>query len=136
MRTRIITLLLLFLVAGVATGQKKIPAPAEVFGFTPGDDRKLASWDQVVDYFKQLDGASDRVVFETLGTTSMGKPFVVATISSPANLARLEEFRKIQDQLADLIEVARLDGEDQVMGANDNVRRVNARPPLQCPLHL
>ena len=101
MRTRIITLLLLFLVTGVATAQKKIPAPAEVLGFAPGEDRKLASWDQVVDYFRQLDGASDRVVFETLGDTTMGKPFVMATISSPANLARLEEFRKIQDQLAD-----------------------------------
>ena len=31
----------------------------------------------------------------------MGKPFVMATISSPANLARLEEFKQIQDQLAD-----------------------------------
>src|SRR5829696_6443236 len=101
MYTRIITLLLLFLVTGVATAQKKIPTPAEILGFTPGDDRKLASWDQVVDYFRQLDTASDRVVFETLGNTTMGKPFVMATVSSPANLARLEEFRKIQDQLAD-----------------------------------
>ena len=101
MQTRIITLLLLFLVTGVATAQKKIPAPAEVLGFVPGEDRKLASWDQIVDYFQKLDAASDRVVFETLGNTTMGKPFVMATISSPANLARLEEFRKIQDQLAD-----------------------------------
>src|SRR6185503_18182005 len=38
---------------------------------------------------------------ETLGNTTMGKPFVMATISSPANLARLEELKKIQDQLAD-----------------------------------
>ena len=101
MPKRIITLLLLFLVTGVATAQKKIPTPAEVLGFTPGDDRKLASWDQVVDYFQKLDAASDRVVFETLGNTTMGKSFVMATISSPANLARLDEFKKIQDQLAD-----------------------------------
>jgi Zinc carboxypeptidase len=101
MRARIITLLLLFLMTGVATAQKKIPTPAEVLGFTPGEDRKLASWDQIVDYFQKLDAASDRVVFETLGNTTMGKPFVMATISSPANLARLEELKKIQDQLAD-----------------------------------
>src|SRR3954452_18443862 len=101
MRPRIITLLLLLLVTGVAVAQQKIPTPAEVLGFTPGEDRKLASWDQVVDYFQKLDAASDRVVFETLGNTTMGKPFVMATISSPANLARLEEFKKIQDQLAD-----------------------------------
>jgi Zinc carboxypeptidase len=101
MLTRITTLLLLFLLTGVATAQKKIPTPAEVLGFASGEDRKLASWDQVVDYFQKLDAASDRVVFETLGNTTMGKPFVMATISSPANLARLEEFKKIQDQLAD-----------------------------------
>jgi Zinc carboxypeptidase len=98
---RIITLLLLLLVTGVAAAQKKIPTPAEVLGFAPGEDRKLASWDQVIDYFQKLDAASDRVLFETLGKTTMGKPFVMATISSPANLARLEEFKKIQDQLAD-----------------------------------
>jgi hypothetical protein len=81
--------------------QSNIPAPADVLGFTPGDDRKLASWDQVVEYFKRLDQASDRVRFEELGKSTMGKPFVLATISSPANLARLEEFKKIQEQLAD-----------------------------------
>src|SRR5215213_3401273 len=101
MFTRLITLLLLFLVTGVATAQKKLPAPTDVLGFTPGEDRKLAAWDQVAGYFQQLDAASDRVIFETLGNTTMGKPFVMATISSPANLARLEEFKKIQDQLAD-----------------------------------
>ena len=101
MRTLTLTLLLLFLVPGLATAQTKIPTPAEVLGFTPGEDRKLASWDQVVDYFQRLDGASDRVNFETLGTTTMGKPFVMATISAPANLARLDEFKSIQEQLAD-----------------------------------
>src|SRR5574338_1608836 len=102
MPTRIVALLLLLVcLLSAATAQKKIPAPADVLGFVPGEDRKLASWDQVVDYFQKLDTASDRVVFETLGDTTMGKPFVMATISSPANLARLEEFKKIQDQLAD-----------------------------------
>ena len=102
MHTRTVALLLFLLCfSSLATAQTKIPAPAEVFGFTPGDDRKLASWNQVIDYFERLDRASDRVVFETLGQTSMNKPFVMATISSPANLARLEEFKQIQDELAD-----------------------------------
>src|SRR5262245_43201639 len=78
-----------------------IPAPAEVLGFTPGDDRKLASWSQVVEYFQRLDQASDRLKFEELGKTTMGRPFVMATISAPENLARLDEFKKIQEQLAD-----------------------------------
>jgi hypothetical protein len=78
-----------------------IPAPEEVLGFVPGDDRKLASWNKIVEYFELLDQSSDRVKFETLGQTSMNKPFVMATISSPANLAKLEEYKQIQAQLAD-----------------------------------
>src|ERR1041384_4957542 len=103
MHTRIATLFLLVFVSFVssATAQTKIPKPEEVLGFTPGDDRKLASWSQVVDYFEQLDRASDRVKFQTLGQTSMNQPFVMATISAPANLARLDELKEIQDQLAD-----------------------------------
>lgn len=101
MRSRLISLLLLMWLQAVAVGQTKIPTPAEVLGFTPGDDRKLASWSQVTDYFERLDRASDRVTFETLGNTTMGKPFVMATISAPENLTRLAELKQIQDQLAD-----------------------------------
>jgi len=80
---------------------RAIPAPADVLGFTPGDDRKLASWAKVVEYFQKLAAASDRVKFEEIGKSTMGAPFVYATISSPENLKRLDEYRKIQDQLAD-----------------------------------
>ncbi|MFN2416227.1 MAG: M14 family zinc carboxypeptidase [Pyrinomonadaceae bacterium] len=78
-----------------------VPAPEDVLGFRPGDDRKLASWAQTVEYFRRLDAASPRVRFEELGKTTLGAPFVLATVSAPENLARLEEFRAIQRQLAD-----------------------------------
>src|SRR5436305_4612490 len=80
---------------------KTIPAPADVLGFTPGDDRKLASWAKVVEYFQKLAAASDRLKFEEIGKTTMGAPFVYATISAPENLKRLNEFKEIQRQLAD-----------------------------------
>lgn len=79
----------------------RVPAPEDLLGFRPGDDRKLASWAQVVEYFKRLDEASDRVKFEELGRTTMDAPFVMATISAPENLARLNEFKEIQAALAD-----------------------------------
>ena len=78
-----------------------VPAPRDAIGFTPGDDRKLASWATILDYFKKLDKASDRVTFQELGKTTLGGPFVLAIISSPANLARLERFKKIQRKLSD-----------------------------------
>ncbi len=78
-----------------------IPTPKDVIGFTPGDDRKLASWNQVLDYFGKLDKASDRVKFEEIGKTTIGVPFVYATISSPANLKNLEKYKQINAKLAD-----------------------------------
>jgi len=80
---------------------RKVPPPADVLGFTPGDDRKLASWAKVVEYFQKLAAASDRVKFAEIGKTTMGAPFVYATISAPENLRRLDEFKEIQRQLAD-----------------------------------
>src|SRR5678815_4682078 len=71
----------------------QVPAPKDTLGFTPGDDRKLASWVSIVDYFKKLDAASDRVMFEEIGKTTMGAPFVYATISSPENLRNLEKYK-------------------------------------------
>jgi Zinc carboxypeptidase len=94
-----------------------VPMPSAVLGFTPGDDRKLASWSQVVEYFEQLDRASDRVVFETLGQTSFGKPFVMATISAPENLARLDEYKDIQAKLADPRQLGPLAGRDRKAAA-------------------
>ena len=79
----------------------RIPEPSEVIGFRPGDDRKLASWAQIVDYFKRLEQTSNRLKFQELGKTTLGRPFILATISSPSNLARLEHFKDIQRKLAD-----------------------------------
>ncbi len=78
-----------------------VPAPEAALGFRPGDDRKLASWASIVEYFKRLDAASDRVKFEELGRTTLDAPFVMATISAPENIARLDEYRRIQARLAD-----------------------------------
>ncbi len=87
---------------GIATSRSAhVPTPEEVLGFVHGDDRKLASWNQVIEYFSALAKASDRVNFETLGNSTMGKPFVMATISAPENLARLNEYKRIQELLAD-----------------------------------
>ncbi|MCS6874179.1 MAG: M14 family metallopeptidase [Pyrinomonadaceae bacterium] len=79
----------------------KTVEPKEVLGFTPGDDRRLASWNQVVDYFKRLSVSSERVKLFEIGRTTMGKPFIYAVISSPENLAKLDSFRRVNKSLAD-----------------------------------
>ncbi|MBK9707467.1 MAG: hypothetical protein IPO77_10810 [Acidobacteria bacterium] len=78
-----------------------IPTPESVLGFKPGQERRLASWDQFLGYFRKLDEASDRVKLDLLGQTTLKRPFVALTISSADNLARLEEYKDIQRKLAD-----------------------------------
>jgi hypothetical protein len=68
----------------------KIVSPREHFGFELGEDRKLADWSQLTAYFDLLGGQSDRVKVQELGKTTEGRPFLLAPISAPQNLARLE----------------------------------------------
>ncbi|HVQ30990.1 MAG TPA: M14 metallopeptidase family protein, partial [Vicinamibacteria bacterium] len=58
-------------------------------------------WTQIAGYFARLAAASDRVLVEDVGKTTEGRPFLVVTISSPANLARREEIRRANLRLAD-----------------------------------
>ncbi|MFM9904104.1 MAG: M14 family metallopeptidase [Pyrinomonadaceae bacterium] len=91
----------LILVTAITVAAQTVPAPKDVLGWTPGDDRTLASWAQVVDYFQKLDKASDRVMFQEIGKTTMGAPFVYATISSPENLRQIKKYELINAKLAD-----------------------------------
>jgi zinc carboxypeptidase len=113
--------------------QTAIPSPQDVLGFVPGDDRKLASWAQVINYFEALAKASDRVKFAELGETTMGKPFVMATISAPENLARLEEYQKIQEQLADPRELGAARNRDRK--AAELIRRGKTIVLITCGIH-
>jgi hypothetical protein len=84
--------------APAATG---VPAPESVLGFVPGEDRKLADWNQVLAYLSALDEASERVSVAEVGKTTQGRPFVIVTVTSAANHARLEEIRSANARLAD-----------------------------------
>ena len=78
-----------------------LPTPESVLGFRIGAEKKLADYHQMVDYLRKLDAASDRMQLESLGKTTEGNDFMMALVSSPANLRQLEEWRKIQARLAD-----------------------------------
>ncbi|HEX7956904.1 MAG TPA: M14 metallopeptidase family protein, partial [Pyrinomonadaceae bacterium] len=77
------------------------PSPREVLGFTPGDDRQIADWEQISDYFSRLDRASDRVAVRRIGETTQGRPLTVAFVSSTQNIRELDRYREIQRRLAD-----------------------------------
>jgi hypothetical protein len=80
--------------------QGQIPTPFSVLGHTPGDDFYLANYEEAVKYFHVLAASSDRMKMFTVGKTSQGRDIEVAIISSPENLARLDEYKKIARKLA------------------------------------
>ena len=112
---------LLLLTASALVAQ--VPSPKDVIGFTPGDDRKLASWASIVDYFKRLDAASNRVMFQEIGKTTMGAPFVYATISSPENLKNLAKYKDINDKLADPRKITGRNGKPLFGAARDSAAK-------------
>lgn len=87
--------------ARFAVSNNRIPSPQSVLGFTPGDDRTIAGWTEITDYFARLDRASDRVLVRTLGETTGGRPLIVAFISAPENIRDLNKYKEIQGRLAD-----------------------------------
>lgn len=78
----------------------QIPTPKEHFGFAMGEDRKLATWEQLVAYYRAVDAASDRVLCREIGRSTEDRPFLILEITSPENAARRDELRALQKKLA------------------------------------
>ncbi|MDP3717392.1 MAG: M14 family metallopeptidase [Acidobacteriota bacterium] len=108
-RTTLVLLALLAAGASIQTptiqAQSAAPAavtsPEKFFGFQMGADRKLANWDQLHEYYQLLAKTSNKLKVVELGKSSEGRPYLAIFISSPANLARLEQLRAANARLAD-----------------------------------
>ncbi|MGB6973265.1 MAG: M14 metallopeptidase family protein [Terracidiphilus sp.] len=77
-----------------------VPTPISVLGHNPGDDFYLADYEDTLRYFHALAAASDRMKMFTVGTSTEGRPIEIAVISSPENLAKLDEYKQIAGRLA------------------------------------
>src|SRR5215204_2321002 len=91
----------------------QVPSPKSVLGFQPTDDKTIADWNQITDYFGKLDKASNRVLVQEFGKSTLGKPMIVAFISAPSNIKNLEKLRRISQKLADprtVAEASELEG--------------------------
>ncbi len=91
-------LLLCVLVAAAVVAQ--VPTPVSVLGHTPGDDFYLANYEDAVKYFHAMAAKSDRMKMFTIGKTTQGRDIEVGVISSPANLAHLDELKRNARRLA------------------------------------
>lgn len=84
--------------AGTATAT--VTAPADFFKQSPGSDYYLANYSEYEAYLKRLAGETDRMKLVDIGKTAEGRTQWMAVVSSPANLARLDEYRDIAQKLA------------------------------------
>lgn len=96
---KLILFSIIFLITGIVSGS--IPSPKEVLGFEPGEDFKLASWDEILKYFNTLDQASERIKVIELGKSTLGRKFIMVLISSKENLEEIEKIKEIHYRLHD-----------------------------------
>ena len=75
------------------------PAPKEHLGHEPGADYKIAGFTAIRTYFEKLAASSDRIRLERFGTSAGGRPLLVAYISSPENLRKLDRYKEISRRL-------------------------------------
>ncbi|RYY98900.1 MAG: zinc carboxypeptidase, partial [Chitinophagaceae bacterium] len=90
MRSRLFLLLLVLGFAGTAAAQ--VPSPEQFLGYRVGT--RYTPHHRIVAYFQQVAAALPSMVkLEPYGQTNEGRPLMVAYVSSPENIARLEAIR-------------------------------------------
>src|SRR5436305_2670092 len=78
----------------------QVPTPESVLGHKPGDDFYLATYDDSLAYFQKLAQTSDKLKLARVGKTTRGADWYIAIISSPQNLARLDQYKDTARRLA------------------------------------
>ncbi|SEK98049.1 M14 family metallopeptidase [Parapedobacter koreensis] len=81
------------------TFAQSVPTPQSHFGFSIGDDYRLANYSQTEAYFKKL-AESDRVKLVDIGKTEEGRTQYMLIITSPENIKKLDEYKSISTKLA------------------------------------
>jgi len=93
-------LLIIASILAAVSAPAQAPTPVSVLGHSPGDDYYLANYEEEIHYFHELASHSDRVKMFTVGKSTEGRDIEIAVISSPQNLARLDEYKSIARKLA------------------------------------
>jgi hypothetical protein len=78
----------------------QIPEPEAYFGFKPGTDRLLFTYEQLIAYLQKVDVAADRISLQEIGASPLGRKMYICFISSESNIANLENLRWINEKLA------------------------------------
>jgi len=98
MAARRLTLAIAFLPCLVFAAPK-VTSPKQFFGHDVGDDYYLSDYKQFSDYWHLLDKESNRMIVKNIGKSAEGRDELMAIVSSPGNLRRLEHYREISQKL-------------------------------------
>ncbi|HKX46615.1 MAG TPA: M14 family zinc carboxypeptidase, partial [Planctomycetota bacterium] len=85
----------------LALPPQAVTSPEEHLGRPVGADFTLADWDEVAGYYRLVAEQSPHVELEVVGETTEGREFLLATIGSVENLARLAELKAVARRIAD-----------------------------------
>ncbi|MFA5963457.1 MAG: M14 metallopeptidase family protein [Sphingomonas sp.] len=94
-----ICLALLLALATASPALADVSTPKQVLGHEMGEDRYVPSYSDLVRYWRQLAAESDRIKLIDIGPTTEGRRQIMAAVSSPENIAKLEEYRGISERL-------------------------------------
>lgn len=97
---QILILAVLVLAMAPALWADALQKPEDFFGFAPGSDRNLIDYEQLVAYLDKLAAASPRLELREVGRSPLGRPMEVLFMSSPDNIARLDQLKDVNRRLA------------------------------------
>src|SRR5262249_16278203 len=101
MKARFVAFALLLIVLFCIGLSAQVKSPQDYLGFRFGEDYKLPDLQQIAGYFNELGKSSDRIHVDVIGQTTLKKPFLRITITSPQNYAKLSRYEEITRRLAD-----------------------------------
>ncbi len=94
-------LLICFIVTGLsAQTENDLVAPESYFGFQPGSDRMLFTYEELIAYLEKVDAMSPRLKLVEIGKSPQGRVMYIAFISSAENITNLERLQVINKKLA------------------------------------
>lgn len=95
-----ITLLLLTSIICLSINAQELKTPEQFFGFNPGADGMLFTYEKLIEYLNLTDINSDRMKMIEIGKSPMGKAIYIAFFSSKENIDNLKNLQVINKRLA------------------------------------
>jgi len=89
---RMATLVALMVLAVVFSASAQLKSPQEYLGYAMGE--RFTPHHKIVEYSRYVAEQSDRVTIQEFGESYEGRPLVYLTISTPENMANIDEIRQ------------------------------------------